>query len=241
MPDQQSPGTPTPEQVRAQLDSIRAARGFLLPHHGAMAAALPDLHVAYEAMYRALTQDRRHLDPLEKEVVWLAILAACEEPVGTHHLHRFHHLGGNDALAEAVFCLVGWAAGARRWSCVAEHWQDRFPGMPVRRAYLEGADVLLRGGPLEMPLARLALVAVHTACEEPWGLAAEIEAAYELGVPEPAIAEAMSLAIWPRGVNRFVKATEVWLSLLQAGRVTASPAFLAWAHTPGQGAFVPAD
>src|SRR5688572_23555589 len=102
---------PTPEDVRAALDRIRDVRGFVLPHHGAMAAALPELHVAYEAMYRALTLEQRHLAPLEKEVVWLAILAACEEPVGTHHLHRFREAGGGDALARAVFRLVGWAGG----------------------------------------------------------------------------------------------------------------------------------
>ncbi len=86
--------------------------------------------------------------------------------------------------------------------------------------------------------ARLALIAVQTACDEPWGLAAEIEAAYAAGVPEPHIAEAMSLTIWPRGVNPFVRATAVWLRLMQEGRVTPSPAFRAWAETPGQGAFV---
>ena len=49
----------------------------------------------------------------------------------------------------------------------------------------------------------------------------------------------MSLAIWPRGVNPFVRATEVWLRLMQDARVTPSPAFRAWADAPGQGAFVP--
>lgn len=40
---------PSPTEVRARLDAIRAARGgFLLPHHGVLIAVLPDLHTAYE-------------------------------------------------------------------------------------------------------------------------------------------------------------------------------------------------
>ncbi|MGK7862883.1 hypothetical protein [Falsiroseomonas sp. E2-1-a4] len=229
----------SPDDVRRALEEIRAARGFVLPHHGAMAAALPELHQAYEAMYRALTLEQRHLAPLEKEVVWLAILAACEEPVGTHHLHKFHQAGGDDALAAAVFRLVGWAAGSARYACIAAHWQAQFPALPAAREYLQGCDALIAGTPLSPRLARIALIGVHTACEEMWGLGAVLESAYALGVEEPRMAEAMSLAIWPRGVNRFVKATAAWLDLLRSGRVAPSPAFRAWAEVAGQGAFKP--
>jgi alkylhydroperoxidase/carboxymuconolactone decarboxylase family protein YurZ len=227
----------TPEDVRAALMKIRAARGFVLPHHGAMAAALPELHDAYEAMYRALTLEQRHLNPLEKEVVWLAILAACEEPVGKHHLHRFRQAGGDDGLAEAVFRLVGWAAGARRWACMGQHWQAQFAALPAAQGYLDGLDALLRGGALAPGLARLALLGIHAACEEEWGLRVVLRSAYALGVDEPRMAEAMSLVIWPRGVNRFVKATATWLQLIRSGEVEPSPAFRAWAEVAGQGAF----
>jgi alkylhydroperoxidase/carboxymuconolactone decarboxylase family protein YurZ len=230
---------PTPEDVRAALDRIRDVRGFVLPHHGAMAAALPELHVAYEAMYRALTLEQRHLAPLEKEVVWLAILAACEEPVGTHHLHRFREAGGGDALARAVFRLVGWAGGARRWACMGQHWQAQFPALPAAAEYLDGVEALLRDGALAPGLARLALIGIHTACEDEWGLRVTLVSAYALEVDEKRVAEAMSLAIWPRGVNRFVKATALWLDLIRAGQVAASPAFRAWAEVGGQGAFTP--
>ena len=229
---------PSAEEVRARLAEIRAARGFVLPHHGAMAAALPELHAAYEAMYRALTLDDHHLPPHGKEVVWLAILAACREPVGTHHVHRFLATGGTEAEAAAVFRLAAWAGGAARYATLAATWQGALPGLDLAAEYRAGASALIAGSPLDEPSARLALIGVQTACDEPWGLAAEIEAAYAAGVPEPWIAEAMSLAIWPRGVNPFVRATEVWLRLMRAGRVTPSAPFRAWADTPGQGAFV---
>jgi alkylhydroperoxidase/carboxymuconolactone decarboxylase family protein YurZ len=203
-----------------------------------MAAALPDLHAAYEAMYRALTVDDHHLSPHAKEVVWLAILAACREPVGTHHLHRFMTTGGTEAEAAAVFRLAAWAGGAARYATLAGHWAELLPGVDPAAEYRAGATALIDGSPLDAATARLALVGVQTACDEPWGLACEIEAAYAAGAPEPHIAEAMSLAIWPRGVNPFVRGTEIWLGLMRQGRVSPSPAFRAWAETPDQGAFM---
>lgn len=231
-------GAPSPEQVRARIEAIRAARGgYVLPHHGAMAAALPELHAAYEAMYRALTLERRHLSAHAREAVWLAILSACEEPVGTHHLHRFMETGGTEAEAAAIFRLAAWARGAATYATLAAHWAERLPGLSLEAEYVGGARALYQGTPLDEATARLALVGAQTARDERWGLAREIEAAYAAGAPEPCIAEAMSLAIWPRGVNPFVRATEVWLGLMREGRVTPSPAFQAWAEAEGQGAF----
>lgn len=227
---------PTPDQVRARIAELRAARDFVLPHHGLMAAALPELHAAYEAMYRALTLDPRHLAPLARESVWLAILAACEEPVGTHHLQKFRAAGGTQAQALAIFRLAAWAAGAARYATLDGAWGAHFPAAHLRDAYLDGAHALLADGAIEEHLGRLCLAAIHTACDQPWGLAAEIEAALALGVAEAELAEALSLTIWPRGVNRFVRAAECWLGLIRAGRVPAGAAFRAWAEAPDQGA-----
>jgi alkylhydroperoxidase/carboxymuconolactone decarboxylase family protein YurZ len=223
---------PTPDQVRARLDELREARGFVLPHHGLMAAALPELHAGYEAMYRALTLDPRHLAPLERETVWLAILAACEEPVGTHHLRKFQQSGGSEAQALAIFRLAAWAAGAPRYATLDASWSGQF-GTPMRDAYRDGARVLL--APLNEPLARIALAAIQAANDQEWGLAVEIEAALACGATEAQLSEALSYVIWPRGVNRFVRAAECWLGLIRAGRVPASPAFAAWAAMPDQG------
>lgn len=227
---------PSAEQVRARLAEIRAARGgYVLPHHGAMAAALPDLHAAYEAMYRALTLDDHHLGVHAKEVVWLCILAACEEPVGTHHLRRFMTTGGSEAEAAAVIRVAAWASGARRFATMDAAWSRHLPGVSLAVEYRAGA-IALAGGALDEATMRLALIGAQTALDQGWALATEIEAAYAAGVPEPQMAEAMSLAIWPRGVNPFVRATEVWLGLMREGRVTPSEAFRAWAEVSGQGA-----
>jgi hypothetical protein len=226
---------PTAEEVRARLETIRAGRGFVLPHHGLMAAALPELHRGYEAMYRALTLEHRHLPPLAREAVWLAILAACAEPVGTHHLAKFRAAGGTDAQALALFRLAAWAAGAGRYAVLDTAWAGHFPATPIRAAYLDGARALLADGVVAEPLARTCLAAAHAALDARWGLETELEAALALGVAEAELAEALSLTIWPRGVNPFVRAAECWLALIRAGRVPASAAFRAWAEVSDQG------
>lgn len=228
----------TPDAVRARLEEFRARRGYLMPHQGAMAAALPDLQAAYGVMYRALTLTERHLDPFEKEFVWLAILTAADEHVGTHHVDLFFRTGGTGQQAEAAFRLVAWARGAETFAFLDRHWQGYFPEVPAAAAYCAGTAALIAGLDVPPQLARLALLGIHAARGVHWPLATDLEAAYRERVPEPKMAEAMSLAMWPCGVNRFLEASGVWLDLLRSGRVEPSPAFRAWAETAGQEGFV---
>ena len=53
--DKGTHGLQTVEQVEAALTDLRAKRGYLLPHHGLLAVAAPELLVAYDATYSALT------------------------------------------------------------------------------------------------------------------------------------------------------------------------------------------
>ena len=226
----------TPEELRTRLEALRGERGFLLPHHGALAAAAPDLHAAYGQMYAALTLVERHLSPLEKEFVWLAILVALRESVGTHHLELFRLAGGTQDQARVAFHLAGYAGAADSFAFLAAHWQAEFPSIDPEASYLDGVAALC--GTLVAPdLAHLALVAVHAAHGRGWGVSAHLVAAYRAGIAEEKLVDAMSLIIWPAGVNRFVAACTLWHALMRSGRVTPSPLFQAWADMPGQGAF----
>ncbi|MCR0985299.1 hypothetical protein [Roseomonas populi] len=224
--------------VRAVLETLQAGRGYVLPHRGLMAVALPELHGAYEVMYRALTVDERHMAPLARECVWLAILVACDEPVGTHHVAAFRRCGGTDHEAAALFRQTAWAMGAEVHDFMRGEWAPHFPAFDPAAAYLEAASALNAAGDLPDETARLARLAVHAARGRLWALEVELEAAYGAGLDERRMAEAISLIIWPRGVNPFVRAAETWLRLLRSGRVSPSPAFAAWAAVEGQGALV---
>ena len=233
------PPLPTPEELRERLETLRVVRGFLLPHHGAMAAFAPDLHTAYNQMYAALTLTDRHLSPIEKETVWLAILIAVREGIGTHHVDLFRKHGGTTTQANAVIQLTGYAGAATAFAFVDQHWSAEFPGLDGQTGYLDGMRRLCADA-LDPALGNLALAAVHAALGQDWGVAAHIRAAYADGMSEDKLAEAISLIIWPCGVNRFVEACTVWHELMHAGRVTPSARYQAWADMPGQGAFAPA-
>ncbi|MBM3522735.1 MAG: hypothetical protein FJX57_07240 [Alphaproteobacteria bacterium] len=228
---------PSPEELRRKLEELRRTRGFLLPHHGAMAAAMPDLHEAYFTMYRALTLSRRHLDDFEKEFVWLAVLIAVEEAIGTHHLDLFLKAGGTRAQAAAIARLVGYAGAAYNLAFLEQHWSHMLPGLDARAEYRAGLDLLCARLGVERGLVDLALAAANAAAHRESGLRFHIEGAYAAGVPEPKLAEALSLIIWPIGVNHFLDACAVWHDLMATGAVTPSPAFKIWAETPRQGGF----
>ena len=81
---------------------LRSERGSLLPHHGLLAVAAPDLLEAYGASYPAMRLTERRLSPFEKEFVWLAILVATDEAEATHHLAKFSVAGGTSREIEAA-------------------------------------------------------------------------------------------------------------------------------------------
>lgn len=226
---------PTVAEVRRRLDEFRRRRGYLMAHQGVMAAALPSLQDAYGVIYKALTLDQNHLEPLEKEFVWLALLVTVGEHIGTHHIELFYRHGGTQYQAEAAFRLVAWAAGTNAFEFLDSHWQGHFAMVDARRAYRDGVTALIAGfGGVSAPMAHLALLTCQTARRVSWGVAAELEACYAEGVPEVKMAEAISLPLWPCGVNSFLDASAAWLALIRTGRVQASPPFRAWADTPGQ-------
>ena len=235
-----TPPLPDPEAVRARLEALRRGRGFLLAHHGAMAAAAPDLHEAYLAMYEALTVRGRHLAPLERESVWLAILVVAREGIGTHHLQLFREAGGTEAAAQALVSMAGFAAGHDALAFARQHWSAFLPALDPEAAYAEGLD-RLRGDALPADVAELALLAAQAARHAPAAVAHHVRRAYALGIPEERMVEALAYVIWPCGVNAFLDACTVWHDLMTAGAVSPSPTFRAWADMPRPGAFDPSS
>jgi alkylhydroperoxidase/carboxymuconolactone decarboxylase family protein YurZ len=222
-------------ELRERIEALRRKRGFLLPHHGAMALGAPDLQDAYFGMYAALTQTDRHLSALERETVWLAILIAAKEAIGTHHVELFFAAGGTQAQARQVTRLSAFAMGSQAYAFMDSHWSGPFPELAGNEAYGAAFEALLDEELLPAGLCHLAMAALHATLGRPWGLAAHIEAVYRRGVAEDALVEALSLIMWPVGVNHFLDACGVWTELMASGRVTPSPRYRIWAETPRQG------
>jgi hypothetical protein len=202
-----------------------------------MAVAMPELQDGYKVMYKALTQQPNHLTPFEREFVWLAILAAAGEAIGTHHVKLFRDLGGDAIEAKVVFRLVNLAAGVpKSFQFLEQHWEIHFTDLFAVRAYLDEVEMLIGGTPISLELARFALLAVHTTLGQKWGIERELEAAYEIGAHEGKLVESVCLPMWATGMNRTIDAADIWLKLIRSGRIKASAAFHTWAEMAGQGA-----
>lgn len=82
------------------------------------------------------------------------------------------------------------------------------------------------------------LDAVAPPAAQPWVTTAGPRAFQEAaaGVDEGKIAQPTSLAVRPCGMNRLIETGRVWLDLIRAGRVAASPGFVAWTGRAASGA-----
>jgi alkylhydroperoxidase/carboxymuconolactone decarboxylase family protein YurZ len=129
------------------------------------------------------------------------------------------------------------AIGAPAYAFMDIHWsKEHFPMLAGKQAYL---DMISRIALANLPSSSVALglAAANASLGRNWGTAAAIEFAYANAVPEEHLLEALSLVIWPSGVNRFVDACETWHELMADGVVEPSERFRIWAETPGQKGF----
>jgi alkylhydroperoxidase/carboxymuconolactone decarboxylase family protein YurZ len=231
------PAAPTPAttapDIAARLQAVKAKRGYLLPHHGLLAVTSERLLDAYDQAYTALALDMRELSVHDREFVWLAILIATDEALATHHIPKFRADGGSDDEIAAILRLSAWAMGGKAYDFVARHWLAHLPDFDPDVHYRSALHRLADG--VSLRLALLAVAAVHAACGEHELLARAIILAYAADVPEPDLAEALSLVMFPGSVPNFVEASRVWLDLIRTGQVAPSPAFAAWAGLEGQG------
>lgn len=235
MPERNPPQTA--DDVARLLTDLKAKRGYLLPHHGLMAVAAPDLMQAYDATYTALTLLDRDLTLYEKEVIWLIILVATGEAIATHHIDRLRKGGGGEAEVNAALAYAAWADGAERHAFVARHWAAHLEGFEAIASYREGLALLRERHQTEGWVVEIGMAAAHQ-CHRRWDWVGEhIKGAYAAGAKEEAIAEGLALAMFPGGVPNFVDACDVWRGLIIAGDVEASAPFRAWAEMTGQGGF----
>lgn len=219
----------------AVLSEIQSKRGYLLPHHGLMAISTPHLLEQYDSLYSTLALTERHLSRLDHEFVWLAVLIGCEESLGSHHVKRFVDAGGDAAHLGLATAISAMAKGSEGYLFVEDHWVPHLPTAHPRQQYLAAFEQV--SGPIAPALAHMAACAVHTGSGNWRGLKWQLQAAYEAGVNELQLAEALSLAMFPGSVPFYVRAAEVWRQLILEDAVPAGDLFKQWAIISGQGGY----
>jgi alkylhydroperoxidase/carboxymuconolactone decarboxylase family protein YurZ len=221
------------DELRARLAGLRAKRGYLLPHHGLMAVTAPGLLAAYDAAYTALALDDRVLSHHDREFVWLGILIATREEIATHHIEKFRNAGGTAAEIRACLRLAAAVCGFRAYGFVHDHWRPHLPGIDPEAEWAE--TVLGAGDGAEERLVHLSSAAMQVANGAWDGFRWQLRQAYAAGIDERELAEAVSLTMFPASVPFFVTAAQVWMEMIRAGELDASPAFQEWAMLSGQG------
>ena len=223
------------QDIARRLAEVKAKRGYLLPHHGLLALTADGLLEAYDRAYTALALEMKTLDAHDREFVWLAVLIATDEALATHHIAKFRAAGGNVGEIAAALRVAALARGAGAWRFVAARWSAHLADLDVDRDYREALGALT--GATTTRLALMAALAAHAALGQYDLVRRVLPMAYAAGVPEPDLAEALSIMMFPGGVPHYVEAARVWMELIRAGAVTPSPAFAAWAALEGQGGF----
>jgi hypothetical protein len=165
----------------------------------------------------------------------LGVLISCEESLGSHHVKRFVDAGGDAAHLGLATAISAMAKGSEGYLFVEDHWVPHLPSANPRDQYLAAFAQVI--GPVAPALAHMTACAVHT-CSGNWrALKWQIEAAYQAGVNELELAEALSLAMFPGSVPYYVRAAEVWRQLIVEDAVPASDLFKQWAKISGQGGY----
>ncbi|GGM62252.1 hypothetical protein GCM10011608_54250 [Micromonospora sonchi] len=200
-----------------QIARIRAERGYTLSYHELYARTEPGFLDAYLRLYRRFTLDARHLSARERELIWVGLLVADEEAVGTLHVERGFAAGLTaDEMSQAIR-LAGVAAAWRPISFATRAWAHALPmdGIAQYRTLLAAAapDLSTR----EVDLVAVVVHAVHQQ-EEPF--LHHLDRLYAAGAEERDVAEAISYLLLPRGANALLWATDLWLSAIDSGRVT---------------------
>ena len=227
----------TRTEVEERLRAIRAQRGYLLPHHGLMAVASPDLLEAYNETYINLAFNNKNLGPAPREFVWLIIETLARDAIATHHIARWREAGGTDKELEVAIKLAAFAEGASVFSFVSGYWQAHLPNYEMETVYRSGLAQIVGNSNIPPGWVEIGLAAAHACKRQWWAFEIHVRGAYESNISEGELADALSLTTFPGGVANFVKACELWRQLILSSEVKATEPYRAWAEMSGQGGF----
>ncbi len=190
------------------LEAMLAKRGYLLSYHRMLGASDPQLLANYDALYTRLTLDQRVLTPVERETVWVALIATTREKYAFFHFDRAVAAGmGNEAIGDAV------AIAAACESFDAMHFSQAafgkwLPASAALERYLRMFDAAR--GQLPPATAEIAAVVCHAAHRNADGMRVHLARAFEHGANREQLAEALAYVLLHRGGPTMIDAVNCW-------------------------------
>lgn len=202
------------------LAKIRDERGYTLSYHEVFARTEPKFLERYADLYRAFTLDERYLSPRERELVWVGILVADSERVGTLHLERALAAGITEEEISDAVAAAAVAHGQPAMAFVGDAW-NHVVNFPLWERY----DALLHASAPQLSSREVHLLALATqgALKNDAAFLHHLRALYKAGVAEHDIAETVSYLLLPKGANTMLWATDQWLSAIQREDIMAGP------------------
>ncbi len=218
-----------------RIEAVKEKRGYLLPHHGLLALTAPQLLEGYDACYTALTLGERFLDEIDKEFIWLGILAVKEEFLATQHVSKYLEAGGSPDRVPVSARMAAYAQGASAFEFAEKYWKAHVSSLDGRAEYLAGLKALVKSAQIDEGLLHMSMAAIHTSIRNWTQLEWHIDWAYQCEVPETHFSEALSYSMFTGSIPNFIEGCEVWRKMILDDLVDATEPFKHWASTDQDG------
>lgn len=193
---------------RKLLDEMLAKRGYLLPYHRLLAEADPGLLATYDELYTRLTLNERVLTMEEREVVWIALIAATREKYASFHFERGVKAGmTNESISDSV-AIASACEGfdAMNFSHQAfDTWVSEEAAMKRYLAMFDAAR-----GNLPKAIAEVAAVVCHASRRSAAGMRVHLVRAFDSGATREQMAEGLSYVLLHRGGPTMIDAAKNW-------------------------------
>ena len=159
------------------LEKMLAKRGYLLSYHRLLGANDPAMLEAYDALYTRMTLDQRHMTLAEREIVWIALIAATREHYAKFHLDRGRAAGLDDeAIADSV-ALAGACEAFDAIDFARKQFKEWIPDDRALQSYLRTFDAAK--GKLPEAISEIAAVVCHASRRNDAGMRVHLKRAFE--------------------------------------------------------------
>lgn len=190
------------------LDAMLAKRGYLLSYHRMLAASDPQLLANYDALYTRLTLDQRVLTPVERETVWVALIATTREKYAVFHFDRAVAAGmDNEAIGDAVAVAAACEAFDAMHFAQA-HFTTWVPESAAMKRYLRMFEAAR--GQIPAAIAETSAVVCHASHRNADGMRVHLARAFGAGATREQMAEALAYVLLHRGGPTMIDAVNCW-------------------------------